>query len=77
MINRALQVLLVFCFFLNNKFKDRKTKVYSVLVWISESYCFLGGPLISSRDVDLRIYKTKGRQTLWGKIAFSQNLRLD
>ena len=61
--------------YLNNKFRDIKTQVYCALVWISESYCFLSGPLISSRDVDLLVYETKGRQTVWEKNVFAICLR--
>jgi len=34
--------------------------------------CFLSGPLILSRDVDLLIYETKGRQTLWKKCILTK-----
>jgi len=76
MINRTLTSFMrvqtcILCH-LNNEFKDRKIKVCGVLVWISESYCFLG-LLISSRHVDLLIYKIKGRQTLWEKMHSHKN----
>ena len=37
--------IFILCY-LKNKFKDRTTKAYSVLVWISDCYCFLSGSLI-------------------------------